>query len=58
VPLLGAGLGVVKGYTRAFQQNIYGTLDSFIKVAGRHAAFQDEADKAMTVAAQDFVDPQ
>jgi hypothetical protein len=55
VPLLGAGLGVVKGYTRAFQQNIYGTLDSFIKVAGRHAAFQDEADKAMTVAAQDFV---
>jgi hypothetical protein len=55
VPLAGVALGAVKGYTRAWQEKIFSTLNEFTRLAARHAAFQDEFAPAMQVAAHDFV---
>jgi hypothetical protein len=55
IPLAGVALAGVKGYTRAWQEKIFSTLNEFTRLAARHAAFQDEFAPAMQVAAHDFV---
>lgn len=56
IPVAGVALGAIKGYTRAWQESLFSTLNEFTRVASRHAVFQDEFAPAVQVAAQHFVD--
>jgi hypothetical protein len=56
IPGAGLALGFGKGYTRAWQHSIYGTLDDFAEEAARNTAWQDEVVPLLKVAATDFTD--
>jgi hypothetical protein len=55
VPLFGVAAKGVQGFFRPAIQKVYNTLDNFIEAAARHAAWQDEVEKALPVAAGDFL---
>lgn len=55
IPVLGTVLAGAKGYTRAFQQSLFNTLNEFTKVASRHAAFQDVLERELPGAADQFI---
>lgn len=56
IPGAGLALGFGKGYTRAWQHSIYGTLDDFAELSARHTSWQDEILPLLKVASTDFLD--
>jgi hypothetical protein len=55
IPILGAGLGFAENYTRAFQQKLFDQINSFTRIASRHAAFMDTVEKELPGVADAFI---